>query len=176
MYYKIFFNIILILLVAIFQISFVNNLPLYFNQINIFLLILIFILSLTNFEYIAWWSIGIGLILDIFSFYFFGVYLVSYFLTILLINYLYKNYFTDRSLYSFSILIVISIIFYEFIIKTFYYLLFLINSKEVFFLVSEIFWFNLFSELIINLLAMSILFYIFSLLSEKLKPVFLIKK
>ena len=176
MYYKIFFNILLILLISVFQISFINNLPSFFSQINLFFIVLIFVLSLTNFEYTVWWTVGFGFMLDVFSFNYFGVYLLSYFFTIIFINYLYKNYLTDRSLYSFSILIVVFLVFYELVSKIFFYILYSINNQDIFFLTSKIFWMNIFSSLVINLFAMSILFYVVSLLSEKLKPVFLIKK
>jgi rod shape-determining protein MreD len=120
--------------------------------------------------------VGFGFMLDVFSFNYFGVYLLSYFFTIIFINYLYKNYLTDRSLYSFSILIVVFLVFYELVSKIFFYILYSINNQDIFFLTSKIFWMNIFSSLVINLFAMSILFYVVSLLSEKLKPVFLIKK
>lgn len=177
MYYKILINIFFILTLLIFQLSFIGGLPFYLDQINFFFIVLIFILSLAGFKYAFWWSVFIGFFLDIISFGLFGVYLFSYLITIIIINYLYKNYFTDRSLYSFSVLITIALVFNQIIFKIIFYIFnpsFAISND--FFLFDKIFWLNILFDLIVNFIAVFILFYFVNFLFSRLRPVFLIKK
>ncbi|MCK4554231.1 hypothetical protein KAU19_04685, partial [Candidatus Parcubacteria bacterium] len=73
MYSKIIINIILILSLVIIQLSFISGLPAGLNNLNLILVILIFILALINLDLAVWWTVGAGLLLDMFSFTPFGV-------------------------------------------------------------------------------------------------------
>ncbi|MBU1684322.1 hypothetical protein KKC56_02565, partial [Patescibacteria group bacterium] len=104
MYKQILLYLILIITLAILQLSFISNLPWQLSQLNLFLVILIFILSLGSFKTALWMTIGIGILFDIFSFNLFGFFLICLFLTILFANFLLINFFTNHSLYSFCAL------------------------------------------------------------------------
>lgn len=175
MYYKILINIILIILLAVFQFSFISSLPFYLKYINLEIIALIFILNLLDYKYVFWWAIGFGLFFDVISFSFFGINLIAYSAVITGLNYLFINYFTDRSFYSFSILTVIGILLFKIIISSLTVLMApdkLIN----FLLIKNMIWPSLFLDIGINLLAMAIIFYISSTLLKSLNPAFLIKK
>ncbi|MBU1870593.1 hypothetical protein KKF17_00495 [Patescibacteria group bacterium] len=108
------YNIILIVVLAIFQIAFINNLPARFDNLNLILVVLIFILILVNFNYAIIWAISMGFLLDIFLFSSFNSHLISLFFTITFSNLLLISFFTNRSLYSFLVLTGLATIIYEF--------------------------------------------------------------
>ncbi len=165
MYSKIILNTILILSLAIIQLSFISGLPAGLNNLNLILVILIFILSLVNLNTAMWWAAGAGFLLDIFSFMPFGVYLVCLFLTIASANFLLANFFTDRSLYSFLALAGLATVIYEFFL-TFWDWPASLNSG---------FWIEKISQLGFNLLAVLLIFYLVHYVSNRLKPVFLMR-
>ncbi len=118
-YIKIFFNALFIIILVVFQISFIDGLPTYFNNLNLPLVTLIFILVLGGLNPAFWWSLGIGFMFDIFSFMPFGLFTICYFLTIILTHFLLINFFTNRSLYSFLTLTFFATVSYEFFILIF---------------------------------------------------------
>ncbi len=166
MYSKIILNVILILLLAMAQLSFISGLPAGLNNLNLILIILIFILSLVNLETAMWWAAGAGFLLDIFSFMPFGAYSVCLFLTAAAANFLLVNFFTDRSLYSFLALIGLATVIYEFFL-TFWDWPASLNFG---------FWMGKISQLGFNLLAVLIIFYLVHYISNRLKPVFLMRR
>ena len=60
MYSKVLINIILMLSLAMIQISFIAGLPAGLNNFNLVLVVLVFILILTDLNLAAWWAIGLG--------------------------------------------------------------------------------------------------------------------
>lgn len=166
MYSKIILNTILVLLLAMAQLSFISGLPAHLNDLNLILIILIFILSLVNLNTAMWWAVGAGFLLDIFSFMPFGAYSVCLFLTIAIANFLLVNFFTDRSLYSFLALTGLATVIYEFFL-TFWDWPALLSSG---------FWIKKISQLGFNLLAVLLIFYLVHYISNRLKPVFLVRR
>ncbi len=172
MYLKIFFNVILILVVAILQISFVVNLPIFLSYLILPILVFIFLLVFFNLEMTLFWGIGFGIIFDIFYFSIFGLYLFVYFLTILVINFLLKNFFTNRSLYSMLALTIFAVL-ANFIFSLIFIFLsgFILQTQVMHF--NLIFLYPLFKQLLVNIPAMILLFYLINYLSQGFKPVFL---
>jgi len=176
MYLKIFLNFILVIFLSIIHFSFMGNLPFNLFNINIILVAIIFTLALSDLKYALWQVVGFGFIFDIYSFLPFGIYLISLSTSVLLINFLLKRFFTNRSLYSFCALIIFFTIFYEFIFNFFVYMFSILRENIIFFIFYKDFWVNVFFQIIFNLLAVFFIFYILNLFSDKLKPVFLLKK
>ena len=173
MYKKIIINILLIVVLAVAQLSFLGSLPFWLNRLNIILVILIFILSLGGLNNSLWLAAGAGLLLDIFSFSAFGVNMTSLILTVLAANILLINFFTNRSLYSFIALIFFSTVIYKIFLGLTIYLYEAIGGREYFSLFNSGFFVSLGREIAVNLLAILIIFYGFNFASKKLKPVFL---
>ena len=169
MYWKIFLNFILIVFLAILQLSFIGGLPSLINKFNLILVTLVFILMLKNFKMALWWAIGFGWFLDIYSFSIFGVYLISLFLTVLIINFLLVNFFTNRSLYSFLAITFLIFVIYNII----FYLIFYLTGESVEVIFHQNFWLNFGQQLVVNILAALFLFYLINFMSKRLKPVFL---
>jgi len=176
MYSKIILNAIIVIFLVIFQLAFISGLPLGLNNINFLLIALIFILVLKDNKTAFWWSIGIGSLVDIYSFLPFGFFIVSFFITILIADFLLKNFFTNVSLYSFLALTFFSTIIYEFWLRINVYIFNLFILKIDFFMFIKDFWVNFLWQIVFNLLFVFILFYIINFISQRLKPVFLVKR
>lgn len=171
---KIITNIILIIGLAAAQISLVSGLPGLANNLNLVLVVLIFILGFSGFDFAAWWTVGIGFLLEIFSFLPFGAYLFSLSLTIIIANFLLNYFFTNRSLYSFLALTGLASVIYELIINFFVLIFVEINLPAS--ITAGNFWFYRLEQIGLNLLSAFIIYYIIHFLGRNLKPVFLIKK
>ena len=169
MYWKVFLQFVLIVFLSMIQLSFISGLPFFANKINLILVTLVFILMLKSFKMAAWWAIGLGLFLDIYSFSVFGIYLISLFLVILVGNFLLVNFFTDRSLYSFLAMTFFIFIFYNIIVHLLTYL----TGESIKIIFHQDFWINFGQQIIINLLITLFLFYLVNFMSKRLKPVFL---
>jgi hypothetical protein len=175
MYLRLFTNIFFIIFLSIFQIAFISALPAWFNNINFLILILIFILSFKGFLYGFWWAFGTGLILEIYSFFPFGIHIFSLMCAIMVANFLLINFLTNRSLYSYLAISLSAIFVYEFL---FYFLNLFIsyfNSTNFFFNFNKNFILDKFSVLLINAFIMVILFYFVNFISKNFQPVFLIR-
>ncbi|MEK7202904.1 MAG: hypothetical protein AAB653_01145 [Patescibacteria group bacterium] len=171
---KIIYNAILIIFLVIFQIAFVNSLPAKFNNLNLILVVLIFILSLVNINYALAWAIGLGWLMDIFLFAPFGLHLISLFLTIIFSNLLLTNFFTNRSFYSTLALVGLSTIIYEFFLNSFNYLIDLFNKGNLL-IITWNFWLDKSSQMVLNLLVVIVFFYFINFISKKFSPNFLLK-
>jgi len=171
---KIIYNAVLIIALAIFQIAFINSLPAGLDNLNLILVVLIFILSLININYALAWAIGLGWLLGIFLFAPFGLHLISLFLTIIFSNLLLANFFTNRSFYSILALVALSTVIYEIFLNCFNYLINLF-IKENLLIVNPNFWLDKLSQIILNLLAVAVFFYFINFISKKFKPTFLLK-
>lgn len=176
MYFKIFLNFILIVISSLIQFSFISILPFGLDNFNFALVALIVILLVSSFSTSLWWAIGVGFLLDIYSFLPFGVYLACFFFTVLVANFLLVNFFTDRSLYSFLALIFLSSICFNFLFYSFIYFLEIFGVTSAVVVLGRIFWINLTWQIFFNTLAVFILFYVVNFVSQRLRPVFLKRK
>ena len=166
---KIIFNLISIIFLVILQISFISGLPGMAANLNLILVILIFILGFSGLELAAWWAVGAGFLLEIFSFLPFGAYLVSLSLTIFIAKFLLNNFFTNRSLYSFLALTGLATIIYRVII--YFFVLFFAQIDLIF---DSNFFIAILEQVGLNFLLTFIIYYIIYFLGRSLRPVFLI--
>jgi cell shape-determining protein MreD len=173
MYIKIIFNLILIIVLSVIQISFISALPFGLSNFNLALVSLAIILMISNFNISLWWAVGMGFLFDIYSFLPFGTYLVCFFLTVLVANFLLSNFFTNRSLYSFIALIFLSSLCFNFIFYISVYLWGAFGGVSIAVSFGRIFWENLVWQIFLNIIAVFFLFHITNFVSKRLKPVFL---
>jgi rod shape-determining protein MreD len=163
-----------IILLAMFQTSFIAALPWPFNYFNFVLSVLIFITAILNFRQALWFAFFSGLILDTFSFSGFGTIAAILILVAIIINFLFRNFFTNRSLYSLVILGLIGNGIYILSLLIFNFLFFIFGATdnlEKFFSRENIF--GLGWQIVFGVLFLAILFLLFNFLSKKLKSVFL---
>jgi len=165
---KIITNIILIIALGVVQIALISGLPGMFSNLNLALVILIFILGFSNFDFAVVWTIGFGFLLEIFSFLPFGTYIFSLSLTIVITNFLLTYFFTNRSLYSFLALTGLATVIYQLIINFFIFIE--MNSAAV---MEGNFWSSILEQIGFNLIFTFIIYYIIYFLGKNLNQAFL---
>jgi cell shape-determining protein MreD len=175
MYLKIFSNIFFVLLLFILQFSFISTFVWYFSGLNILLVSILFILVLYGSKKAFFWSLGFGFFSDVFSFDFFGLYILSFLFSFLVIYFLQNNFLTNRSLKSFIVLITFSLFVFKIVLYSLSFLAFFWAGEE-----SIIFWNQAFlkSEIysfLVNGILVIMVFYIVNFLSKRLKPSFLLR-
>lgn len=173
MYKKIIINLLLIFALGICQISFIYGLPTWFKNINLIIIFIVFILSYNGYQLAFWWTVGAGLVLDMYSFAPWGTNFFSLMVTLMIINFLLVNFFTNRSLYSFAILTMSASISYRGIFILLYYFINKIVEDKFRLQLNPDFFVNEISGLFLNLLSVIIIFYLLTYISRRFKPVFL---
>ncbi len=133
-YLKILVCFVLALIVFLFQFSFLNSLPGFLGRLNLILFLTIWFFIFSDLKISFYFSISVGLIMDIFSFYPFGIYSISFLITFFSANFIWQNLFTNRSIYSFLALSLFITLFFN----LFAYLIILPFENNL----SGIFWFN----------------------------------
>ena len=170
---KILINAIFSIVIFIFQLSFLNSLPLYFHYISAVLITIVFVLSIGGIRDAFWWVIFFGVLADLYSFSVFGVYIISYLTVLFVLNLLLNNFFTNRSLYSFFILTIIAILIFEILSYLLIYLFSFIFNSEFLFDINLYLFIQIIIKIFVNLVAVMLIYYILNFISKKLKPVFL---
>ena len=176
MFKKIWQSVLFILglsLIAAFQLTAIANWPSFFSQINAVLIVLIFCLFFLGFRAALWGALIGGFWLDLFSFNFFGLYLIAFFLVILAARRISLGLLTNRSLYSFWFLILVSTIAYNFIVKFFGCLS--TDASPFLFLAQKSFWLTLAYQSAWSSIFAVLLFNLSALLTKRFQPFFLEK-
>lgn len=176
MYAKLIINVVLAAIAIIIQIGLISALPGLFKEINILLILLVFILSLGGFRLAFWWALGAGIVINIYYFIPFGIVIISIMVAIIVTNFLLTNFFTNRSLYSFLFLTLIALVTYKIILFIITWLYLLIRPSELGFIVGRNYLLNEFMAIAINLGIVVIVFYFINMVTKSLKPVFLFKR
>jgi len=174
-YFSWFFLTLAAVAVFLVQRGLIDVWPAPYNRINLILLILLIFLFLLKINRVVIFGVILGVLLDIFSFNFFGVSTVSIFLTLLFSVFLLDNWLTHRSAYSFLALTFFATVFYNFLLYALIYFTSFLQGRS-FFLWSANFWLGLGMELFWNLLLIFGFFVVMNLTSNRLKLVFLDKK
>lgn len=160
--------------IAIIQLTLINTWPSFFGQINLVLIVLIFTLFFFDFRAAVWAAIISGFWLDLFSFNFFGLYLIALFLIVALTKRILFSWLTNRSLYSFLLLILIATVGYNIITGVLLY--FSAYEHNLLFLVQGDFWLALAYQSAWSLMAALLMFNLAGTVTRQLKPFFLEKK
>jgi len=146
------------------QIFFINILPLTAHKLNLVLIALVFILIFNSYQKALQWAVGLGLLIDLYSFLPFGFYTINLIIVLLIINFLLTNVFTNKSFYSVLILIILATFFYNLIFIIFSYL------TNINFTLN---WHNILKQIFYNSFISLFLFYLFSLTIKKFNSMFI---
>jgi rod shape-determining protein MreD len=176
LYLKIFFNFLLVLALAAIQIGFVSSLPGWLSKANLIIIFIIFVLELSDLRSAVIIAFSCGLILDVYSFSPFGSYSFGLLVVVLLTNFLLNSFFTDRSLYSFLVLTFFAFFCFELTFYFFDFIVNFINRNDYSYLFNSKFFIKKIEELFVNLSVVFIGFYILGFATNKLNPVFLVKR
>lgn len=170
------FYFLLFSAIAIFQATFVSALPPFFSAINLPLIFLLFSFLFFKKEIILILAILMGFWLDLLGFDFFGLHITIFLLIVLAIDLALNNWLTNKSLYSFLVLAIVSTV----LVNIVMYLIISIWSAESesykFFLFNSFFWRQLFWQLLWSTSFMLLFFNLANYLSKNLKSFFLEKK
>ncbi|PLX20907.1 hypothetical protein C0584_03935 [Candidatus Parcubacteria bacterium] len=175
MYLKIFLNILLIVFLALLQASFVSALPSPFANINILLVVLVYVLIVGSFEISFIYALSFGFLMDMFSFMSFGSHIFGFLFSIVVANFLLVNFFTNRSFYAFLALILSASVLNFFIV-------YIYSNAISFFTDADYIIFNqsfatfAIKQLGLNMALMLVLYYLTNFLNNRFRPVFLSTK
>ena len=176
MYSRIIINIIFLLSLFVLQFAFVSGLPGWLNSTNLVLIVLIFLISMDKAILAFWWLLGLGFLMEMFSFLPSGVIIVSLSLVFLLVYTLLINYFTDRTLYTFFAITLIATLAYEMLLYSLNYIIAFMTRGDESFGLNASFWLQIMDGLAINLILVFLFYHTVNYLSKNLKPVFLIRR
>jgi hypothetical protein len=164
-------NAIFLIALGIVQVSFLSTWPIPISSLNLILISVIFLTVIINYQRGLWWALGGGLFLELYSGLAFGLTTLGLLIMVIIINFLFNNFFTNRSFYSLMILGLIGTVSYNLIILTLSLigLLFgLTNFWLSFDFSSQFIW-----QPIFNLIILAIIFFTYYISTGRLKNIFL---
>lgn len=175
-YFEWIFYFLLFSLVAIVQSTFISALPPVYSAINLPLVAILFCLLFFNRDLTLVMAFFMGFWLDILGFNFFSLNIIVLLSLVVLLDIVLRNWLTNRSLYSFLVLSVASVIVYNVLVHTL--LIIVQNGQDEFgfFLFQPYFWKHLSWQIFWNTGSMLLFFNLANSLSKHLKPFFLEKK
>ncbi len=168
------FFILSAILAATWQWSFIYSLPPLASQFNLILIAAIFALFFFDFRWAILFAVSGGLWLDLVSFNFFGLYTISLVITVFLAERLLSGWLTNRSLYSFSLLILVASVFYSLLSGGASY--FFASEPGIFFFGRSSFWWSLIYQAAWSVAAALVMFNFAGAATSRLKPFFLANK
>ena len=175
MYTKIILNSLLIIGLSIFYQAFILSLPPVINSLNLVIVILVMLLGLSEFKITLWWAVGLGIMLDLYSFLPFGLSTVGLLCTVIFAQMLITNFFTNRSLYSFIALTFFASLFHEILTRGIVLAVYYFTHRGLKFPFDAHFPVNLAYQLCMNILAVILIFYLSNYVNKNLRPVFLFR-
>lgn len=167
--------VLLALLLVLLQAGFVSGLPDGIRGVDLIMIFLLIVLVATNLRTAFLLTIICGYFMDIISFQPFGIYLISYSLTILSGYFLLVSFFTNRSQYSFLALVGISTVFYGLFLRISDMVFSVSLGESLHYAMSAHGGLSLALRLVLNLLVALISFQFVNFASHRLKPVFIFK-
>lgn len=174
MYQKILFLLAVIILMVI-QISLINPLSSGLVPLNLVLLLLALFVFQLELIPLLWWSLILGALVDLSSTFPFGTAMVIMIMTSLSLHFLFKNFFTNRSLYTFVLLTMIGTLIYNLLFYLGALLFYSLNLLN-YFPFPRNFWSGLLWQTILNIFIAFILFLIAHFIGKRFQKQFLVTK
>lgn len=172
---KILLNLLAVLILGIIQVSFLTTWPPPINALNLILSLVIFLGVIVDYRRSLVLAFAGGLFLDLFSFNTFGLVTLAMILVAITVNFLFNEIFTNRSLYSLLILGSTGILIYNILITVgnffahFFGFGLAVSLDWIYF--SGLAW-----QLFLNVLILTIIFFIFHFSTGRLKANFLLSR
>lgn len=167
-------NTILIILLALFHVSFINTQRFPLNQINIILVFLV-LLVFNNSKYSIYFLMISSVVLELYSNYPFGLIFISFALTFFLIRWLSIEFFTNKSFYSSAMIFMIGITFFNLLLNGINEIFYRMNLN-VFSFVKNGQCFSVFmSNIFLNLVIFIITSMFYKIFRRKMRTVFILE-
>ncbi|PIR95009.1 hypothetical protein COT95_01035 [Candidatus Falkowbacteria bacterium CG10_big_fil_rev_8_21_14_0_10_37_6] len=173
--FKKFYIITTPVILFLLQNSFLPAAPSFFQHANIILVYCVLLLLISNVNFSLYNALLLGLLMDIYSPNLFGANIFSLLAAVFLSYIFFRQFFTDKSVYTFIFLISIATIFFNIFYSA---IVFVANFITVEFDFAEFFakrfFLGIFYSIVLNNILTALAFYVVSYFSTRLKP-FLIK-
>lgn len=169
---KIISNFLSIVFLVIIQVSFLSTWPQPVSSINLVLCVVVFLSVMVNFSQGLWFALGCGLLLELFTGSLFGLTVSSLLVTAMAIDFLFNNFFTNKSFYSLLFLGIIGTVGYNIIYLVFSFLVSIFGVTVD--LTHIAFWNYFFWQPFFNLLVIGLIYGAYYFSSGRLKSIFMI--
>ena len=164
-------QIISLIILIVVQVSFLTTWPWPVNSLNLILSLAIFLTVIINYSKGLYFVVGAGLLLELYSSLPFGTTTLSLLITVIAVNLLFSNFFTNRSFYSLIILGLIGTYIYNLLILSLNFLGLIVGLSNSF--LSLNFGTRFFWQPLFNLLILGIIFFSYNISTGRLKNIFL---
>ena len=172
---KYIFHFFVAFILTMIQQSFITGLA-DFSSLNILLVFLIFVTIVWGFNLGFIYAIYIGILINIYSFLPIGTYVVIYMLLIIIIDYLYKNLLINFSLITNLLLTILATLIYSLLSVFAAYFFYYLNVINIYIDFDKQYFDALWSQLILNIILMCIIYLAAKSTIKKFNLAFLIKK
>lgn len=160
---------------ALLQVGFLRSLEGFWKDINLILCLAVFITVIFNYRWGLIFALISGFVADLYSPFFFGLATLSLLGSVFLINLLFINFFTNKSLYSLLVLGGSGVIIYNLLMLIFSNLFFVFGLNEWRIFYDYLFLRDIFSQAIFNLVVLALLFFTIGVINRRFHSVFIWK-
>lgn len=170
---KFFWGAVFVILVSLVQAGFLSVLPWPANYLNLVLSAAIFITFAIEYRQGLWFSFFAGLIIDLFSYLPFGSFSAILLATVIAVNALFNNFFTNKSLYSLIFLGLLGSLIYTTALLFFNFSFFIVglpNNLDIFFAANNLL--GLAWQIAFNIALLVVSFFVFNFFNKKFKKAF----
>ncbi|MFA5359066.1 MAG: hypothetical protein WC310_04605 [Patescibacteria group bacterium] len=171
---KFFLYFILVIITTLFQLSFIEALPVPWNHFNVVVPLLFFFTLMINYRLGLWSAMISAMVLEMYSPLVFGNILLPLIFSLILINFVFSLLFTNRSLFSLLILSSVGFVCFNFLnfiyVNIFYY--FGISNLEI--SLTGGYLSGVFLQLFFSIIFLGVLFTLLRIFSKRFRSVFLV--
>jgi len=154
------FLLLILIFLALWQISFFSEFYTVKNYCNFVLVGTVLIATIINYKNGLIFALLAGLILDSYSAYNFGVITVSLLLPVIIINYLFRKLLARKSIYSLALLMVISTLVYHFTLGLLTNLLYWFNWDPLTIIIDKAYLLSVFIQVIVHVILISVVYWL----------------
>jgi len=172
---KYFYYLIISLILVFLQQSILSTLG-HFANLNILLVVLIFITIIFGFNLGFIFAVFIGFFVNIFSFLPWGTLIIIYLIIISIVDFLYKHVLINFSYLTNLILIILATFIFNLLLLGIAFFYYLFNLINIYIILDKIFMVNFLWQIILNSIMISLIYILAKLTIKKLNLVFIMKK
>lgn len=173
---KNFLILLIIIIVFISQTSFLLSLDWFSHRVNLILVLIVSITLVRGYHQGLVWTLVAGGLMDLYSGFPFGTITLALLLSIILGHHLFKNFLTNRSLYSLTLIIIGATLSYNLLIALITNLLHFFNPSSLNLNLNLPFLSSIIWQSFGNSLFVWLTFLIYGAVSKRLQKTFLIRK
>lgn len=170
-WFKYILYVIFIILIVVLQTTFLGSLNPWLANFNLIVACLVLLIELADYRGTLFFALTAGWLMDVYSGLPFGVFLGTFFVMSLILEVLFRNFFTNRSYYSLISLGLIAVIIYNVVFFTIRGVLYMIGATD--FILGPNFGLDLLYQAVAMIIMLSVLFRVINRVSKIFKPTFI---